>query len=213
MKRETRADAPPKVIFFDLGGVLVNVHLERFIEGLARHTGRSRAELIALRESMRPDSRLFDSGGIAGDEFLERLNRKLGRPLARPVLAKLYTEIFSLKEDVAGLARSLNGRFRLSIISNTDPLHYDYIIGRYPFFNLFEKPVTSFAAGLLKPDQAIYDFALRELAVDADEALFVDDLQENVEGARKAGIRALHFTGAAALRIQLDGLLPPEGAR
>lgn len=209
MRGEAKAGAPLRVIFFDLGGVLVNVHFERFIEGLARQTGRTPAELIALRASMRSDSRLFDSGGIDGDEFLERLNRKLDRPLERPLLENLYTDIFSLKEDVAGLARSLHGRFRLSIISNTDPLHYNYIVGRYPFFSLFEKPVTSFGAGLLKPDPAIYAFALRELAVEPEEALFIDDLEENVAGARQAGMRVLHFSGAETLRLQLDGLLPP----
>jgi len=202
--------APLRVIFFDLGGVLVDVHFEAFLEGLARHTGHSLAELAALRQSMLPDSQLFDSGGIDAGEFLVRLNRRLDTPLEQPLFERLYTGIFSLKEDVAGLAMSLRSRFRLSIISNTDPLHYNHIIGRYSFFTIFENPVTSFTAGVLKPDSAIYTFALRAMGVSAGESLFIDDREENVEGARRAGMRALHFSGAEALRRQLDGLLPCE---
>jgi HAD superfamily hydrolase (TIGR01509 family) len=60
--------------------------------------------------------------------------------------------------------------------------------------------------GLRKPDVAIYRRALDILGSDPQRTLFIDDRQENVEGAVAAGMRAVRFTGAEALRGELERL-------
>ncbi len=59
--------------------------------------------------------------------------------------------------------------------------------------------MSSFAK-LTKPDRAIFDLALRRFGVAARDCLFIDDVAANVAGARAAGIAAVQFTSAAALR-------------
>jgi 2-haloacid dehalogenase len=73
-------------------------------------------------------------------------------------------------------------------------------------FARFRDIVVSGDEGLIKPDPAIYALALGRFGLTGAEAVFVDDSPANVAGARDAGLHALLFTGAEALRAKLERL-------
>jgi 2-haloacid dehalogenase len=77
------------------------------------------------------------------------------------------------------------------------------------FFSRFRDIVVSGREKLLKPDPAIYYLALDRFRIPAREALFVDDREINVEGARAVGMHTHLFTSAEDLRLRLEaeGLL------
>ena len=77
------------------------------------------------------------------------------------------------------------------------------------FFDRFRDIVVSGEVKLLKPDPAIYHLALDRFGLRAQDALFIDDRQINVDGAEAVGMRAQLFTTAKALRQRLvaEGLL------
>jgi HAD superfamily hydrolase (TIGR01509 family) len=56
--------------------------------------------------------------------------------------------------------------------------------------------VISYEVGCAKPEPRIFEIALDRLGVAPSHALFVDDREENIEGARRLGIETFHFTGA-----------------
>ena len=70
----------------------------------------------------------------------------------------------------------------------------------FPVLSCFKDVIVSSFARLTKPDRAIFDLALRRFGVAARDCLFIDDVAANVAGARAAGIAAVQFTSAAALR-------------
>ncbi len=82
-------------------------------------------------------------------------------------------------------------------------------------------PVESFAAvidssevGMRKPDPAIFGLAADRMECRADELLYFDDSEENVEGAVAAGLIAVLFDGPDACRrvCAMNGLLAtPRG--
>ena len=78
----------------------------------------------------------------------------------------------------------------------------------YPVFSLLDGKVVSGDVLLLKPDAAIFRCLLDKYGLKADESVFIDDTLPNVEGARAAGLAALHFTDAVQLREALRQLLP-----
>jgi putative hydrolase of the HAD superfamily len=55
----------------------------------------------------------------------------------------------------------------------------------------------------MKPEPRAFADCLANLDADAASTLFVDDNADNVQGARAAGIDALHFHDPAALRVEL----------
>ena len=77
------------------------------------------------------------------------------------------------------------------------------------FFSRFRDIVVSGREKLLKPDPAIYYLALDRFGLKPADALFVDDREINVEGARAVGMQAHLFVGAEDLRSRLEaeGLL------
>ncbi len=88
----------------------------------------------------------------------------------------------------------LGKRYRLFLLSNTDPIHIDRLRRRMDldaFEQLFERVYYSQDTGLRKPERALFERVLRENGLDAARTLFVDDMLENVEGARAAGLQGL----------------------
>jgi len=71
------------------------------------------------------------------------------------------------------------------------------------FFAPFRDVVVSGDEKMMKPDPAIYRLALDRFGLRADEAVFVDDVQANVDGARGVGMYALLFVDAPTLRNDL----------
>jgi HAD superfamily hydrolase (TIGR01509 family) len=75
--------------------------------------------------------------------------------------------------------------------------------GDYPIIDNFDGIVISAEVGVMKPAPKIYRLAAESVGVEAAEALFVDDVMANVEGARAVGMEAVHFTNPELARQQL----------
>ncbi|QPC89785.1 HAD family hydrolase [Mesorhizobium sp. INR15] len=84
--------------------------------------------------------------------------------------------------------------FRLAILSNELDLFYGADFRqRLPLLGLFETIVDATYTGILKPDPRAYAFVTEALGLPAEACVFVDDQQRNVDGARAAGMRTVHF--------------------
>ena len=80
----------------------------------------------------------------------------------------------------------------------------------YPFLDWFDGLVISGREGLVKPDAAIYRLLLERYGLRAEECLFIDDVERNIQGARAVGMQAVLFTNPEQLALDLRhyGLLP-----
>ena len=96
-------------------------------------------------------------------------------------------------------------------ITNFGVEFWDMFRPTAPIFDLFEDIIVSGAEKLVKPDAAIYQLAEQRFAINPASALFIDDRQDNVEGARACGFHAHQFVDAATLQAELaqHGLLDP----
>ncbi len=77
--------------------------------------------------------------------------------------------------------------------------------GRFEELNAFDGIVISGEVRLLKPDAAIYRRLLDQHDLRAEDTLFIDDVEHNVDGARAVGMHAVRFTDADTLREDLTG--------
>ncbi len=84
-------------------------------------------------------------------------------------------------------------KYRLFLLSNTSPLHFEYIKQKYDYVNLLEKFALSYELKSLKPDDIIYKKTIVHLGIDPAESVFIDDLKENCEAAEKHGIRTICY--------------------
>ena len=83
---------------------------------------------------------------------------------------------------------------------------------RFPFLTIFRDTVVSGDERVLKPDPAIYRLLLGRNGIVPETAVFIDDSERNVAGAKATGMAALHFRDAATLRSELRDLGLPLAA-
>jgi glucose-1-phosphatase len=203
MKSSTQ---PFECLFFDLGNVLVNVHIEKLYANFANIISMPVDKIPALFEHIINEHLLFQQGKISKSYYFDIIKKLFNQPIKRDNIEKAYCEMFSLNTGVLELLNRLNGDFRLSIISNTDELHYKYIQENYKELEIFKNNTTSFEAQSLKPDSTIYKKALQINNAAPNKCLFVDDLIENVVGARKLGIESIQLVSVEQLENDLKKL-------
>jgi HAD superfamily hydrolase (TIGR01509 family) len=81
-----------------------------------------------------------------------------------------------------------------------------FVRQQFTWLDQFDHLTFSAEVSLIKPDAAIYEHSLRGVGVAASEALFIDDKEPNVQGARAVGIRAIRFQSIEQLRSELREL-------
>ncbi|MCR4776438.1 MAG: HAD family phosphatase [Saccharofermentans sp.] len=84
--------------------------------------------------------------------------------------------------------------YGIYVLSNASDLFYKYFPNLLPL-DFFDGVFVSSDYLMLKPDPEIYKTFLEKYSLRADECLFIDDREENVEGAKKAGLNGFVFDG------------------
>jgi putative hydrolase of the HAD superfamily len=140
----------------------------------------------------------LERGEITEAAFLERLADALEPILGhRPEMHRfkeIYFEALQPNATMIELMRKLKASgYRMAMLTNNvrewEPLWRSML----PVDEIFEVVVDSAFVGCRKPESRIYALTLERIGVPAANCLFVDDVQVNCEGARRAGIAAVHF--------------------
>ncbi|HTY35554.1 MAG TPA: HAD family phosphatase [Bacteroidota bacterium] len=206
----------PALVMFDLGNVLVHIHPEAFLQTLGIDTpenrktyGRDIVDLV----------RKYERADDTTEKFLANLdvlvNAKSAASL-RPEHVPLFSSddfrramLSILGRPVPGmeeLVRSLCTKVPLSLLSNTNPLHFDACMEHLGALQYIPAHYLSYRLKALKPDPAIFQRVLDLLQRDPHEVLYIDDLIENVEAAQKFGFNSYQFVGPDQLRSHLSDL-------
>jgi putative hydrolase of the HAD superfamily len=205
-----------EAVISDFGGVLTTPLLDSFMAfqnetGISpEHLGRA-MQAVAKADGENP---LFamERGELAEVAFLERLTDGLEPLLGhRPHMHRfkeIYFEALDPNPPMIELMRELKaeGR-RMAMLTNNvrewEPLWRSML----PVDEIFETVVDSAFVGCRKPEGRIYELTLERIGLPAEACLFVDDVPVNVEGARRAGMTAVHFQdneqAIAAIRAAL----------
>lgn len=77
--------------------------------------------------------------------------------------------------------------------TNQNPVRGRYMLENLPYAEHFDALFHSWQIGYAKPDPAFFTHIVEALGIEPEEAVFVDDMAQNVAGARAAGLRAVHF--------------------
>ena len=189
-----------EAVIFDLGRVLVNVDITRGIFGLFGHCMKNGTEAAVAQMMREPAYALYNAGNSSPEEFYGAMKRKFSLDVDFTEFARLWCDVFDPMEGMDKVISELHGKMMLGLLSDTDPLHWNYIRQRFSFIAMIEKPTLSFQTGFRKPAKEAYLAAVRNVGVEASKCLYVDDLMENVSGAKEAGLDAVQFTGVKTLR-------------
>ncbi len=183
-----------KNIIFDLGNVLVNVEYERFIYKL-KVNGVDDETYCNFFKGGKYRLLGYESGEISTDEFIDKCINRLNLKMERNDFADAFNDVFSEITPMSSLVRKLSveNNYNLFLLSNTSPLHFEYIKQKYDYVNLLQKFALSYELKSLKPDDIIYERTIEQLAIEPAESVFIDDLEENCIAAQKYGIKTICY--------------------
>lgn len=200
---ESRTDSDYRAIIFDIGKVLVHFDFSRgyrALEGRCDYPAEEIPHLLAPTGLVER----FETGLIEPRDFVEQLSRLLGLRLDYGEFCEVWSSIFTgtLVPDalVAGLAK----HYRLLLLSNTNAIHYEMVLQRYPLLAHFHDRILSYEVKAMKPDPEIFRLAVKRAGCRPEQCFYTDDIAENVDAARAIGIDAVTFESEAQLRRELE---------
>ena len=194
-----------RAVVFDYGMVLTGSPDPEARAALLRLTGLSDEQFERLYWIDRP---AYDTGELPGLAFWRKLVSDANLALGDETIHELnrLDALMWTTENPAMLAwqRQLKAQgLRTAILSNMGDSVLESVERNFTWIHGFDVLVWSFQTGLAKPDPAIYRILLDRLGVPAEETLFLDDKQENIDAARALGMNALVFTSIDQLRADL----------
>ena len=93
---------------------------------------------------------------------------------------------------------------RLVLLSNTCQTHFDWVWEHYDILQRFDAHVTSCGVGAVKPEPAIFQAALNQIACQPGECFYTDDISNYVDAGRQHGLSAEVFTDVPSLMRHLQ---------
>ncbi|MGL5683987.1 MAG: HAD family hydrolase [Marinifilaceae bacterium] len=181
-----------KNIIFDLGGVVVDWSPEKVLNG---YPG-DKQFIIDLFEGGFFNNYWveFDRGTLTQEQVQFEMSRFSGRPYeeCQDLVDYIKYSLTDIPETVDLIKSLSNEGYNLYCLSNMSNEFYDYLKER-DVFTYFKGQIISAHEKLVKPEPEIYQLILDRFDLRADESLFIDDLQANVDAAQELGIHTVRF--------------------
>ncbi len=185
-----------KNLLFDLGGVIIGADRDACVSALTRLGMRDAEQMIGLYVQTSAFGSL-ESGEISAEEFRDEMRRHFDRPVTDAQIdSALDAFISGLPVHRLESLRRLHSRYRLYVLSNTNPILFNGRIAELfkgeglTINDYFDGITTSYEAGACKPSRKIFDYAVTSMGIDPAETMFFDDGQVNVDAAISFGFNA-----------------------
>ncbi len=190
------------VIVFDLGNVLIPFDYSGFLQELNDRQNGLGDEFVLRYKNEYNIHRDFEKGRLSKTGFLEIMMEWTNYQMTEEEFCHYFSDIFTVNEDVAGLLPGLKNNYTLVLLSNTNEIHMEYGWKKYDFLKYFDKLILSHLTGAAKPEQEIYKAVEEFTGKPAEEHIFIDDIKEYTEAAKKLGWDAIHYTGFNNLKSE-----------
>lgn len=194
-----------RAILFDFGGVISRTLFET--HDLSEKTLGLPPGTLAWRGPFAPDEdalwSAMQAGGISEREYWHQRTQEVAK-----LVGANWTQMSDFVKAARGaapaevirpefletLSIAKSNGIRLAILSNELDLFYGKEFReKLPFLKNFEVIHDATYTKILKPDPRAYQDCLTEIGLDAEACIFVDDQARNIEGAKKIGLKTVHF--------------------
>ncbi|VVB76921.1 Haloacid dehalogenase-like hydrolase [uncultured archaeon] len=149
----------------------------------------------------------LDKDEISQMDFDRMVSHKLGIEEKDIKWYEAYVKEGRLNRPLMREARKLSKSYKVAYLTNVDMSRYTYTIKvMKPYAKVFDREFASCYIHLRKPGKEIYLYAAHKLGVKPEEAVFIDNQKNNVDGAKRAGLKAILFKNNEDLRKKLRKL-------
>ena len=197
-----------KNLVFDMGNVLIEWNSEKILQAI---TDDRKLQNLLRKEVF--ETGLWvqtDEGVKTREEMIEIVTAKIGEEYRNEItqLSRYwykYVDVYTKVQDRI-IELSKNG-YNIYILSNTAYTFYDLVKEGYlPAASIAKGIVLSCEEKVLTPNEKIYNILLERYNLDPHDAMFFDDLSENIWGAARCGINGFVVENERELLTYLDKL-------
>ena len=181
---------------FDMGGVVA--YNTDVFPSVINHLNITAEQFYGFAGS---SLKMLMDGEISADDFWMRFSSRIGKKVSEDLFAKFFNPRLDL--NVTAILKQLKDNARVICGTNTFDPHYDYLmLGGY--YDLFDAVYASNKMGVSKPHRDFYRYILMSEGVKPEDAVFIDDTEENVISADKLGIYSIWFKDSTRLRSDIE---------
>ena len=196
-----------KAVIWDLGGVILRTENRQPRQRWEARLGLEPGELdrLVFEGELGKQAAL---GQANADDIWSSLGTRLSLPPEQ--LHELERDFWShdqIDRDLVDYIRALRPMYQTALLSNAWPAVRETLEEPWRIAGIFDVITLSCEVGMAKPDPRIYAATLEALSVPAEQTIFVDDFERNIEGARRVGMAAVLFQTANQTRREIDDLL------
>jgi putative hydrolase of the HAD superfamily len=197
-------DGMIRLIIFDIGDVLEHFNEEMYISYICHKLH------INMRDFTDYFLRLLERAEaerMTNREMLGRISKRFGVSVSSLEWGSSLRRMARVNKNIVGLANALGRKYKVVLLSNVSRSRY-LQNRRIELFRIlrYDRLFASCYMHMRKPEHRIYRHVLREMRVRPEEAVFIDDRLENVQGADEVGINGIHFTCYGNLVMDLREL-------
>lgn len=197
-----------KNIVFDMGGVLIDYNSQKTI---ATYFPEEYHDILMKEVFGSELWHKLDAGLLRHDEavsiVLPRIPEET-RPLIKEMLSDFYSYMPPFPEMYEFIRRIKKAGYNVYLLSNATPRFFDNYLN-IPAMSLLDGFFISCVYKMLKPQREIYEAFCNKFSVKPEECFFIDDLPQNIEGARNSGMKGFVFRYPYI--EQLENALNAEG--
>ena len=183
-----------KSVVFDFGGVIIDLYPNKTF-------GELRNRINPIHESSIQKLALeLEVGKVTGKEFIDELKKLFDSKISNEEVVEIWNRMLcEVDLEKVKFLNNLKKSYKIYLLSNTNIIHKEFfdVICNKAFGTsmeeYFEKTIYSHEIKLRKPNKEIFQYLVDQVNLEADEILFIDDLEENILNASSLGIKTHLF--------------------
>lgn len=197
-----------RAVILDYGDVISLPADPEVIRWMAQLFGVAEDRFREIYGSFRHE---YDRGSFSAVEYWQHIAHAAGQEVTADQIVELRKADVAmwarLNPDILLWAERLRAAgFKTAILSNMHDDMVQHLRSNGDWTNRFDSLTLSSAIGMAKPEPEIFEYCLKSLGVRAEEALFIDDREANIEGALRAGISGIFAPTPEELRNTLSAI-------
>lgn len=199
--------ADTQALLFDLGGVVIDIDVERMLGHWLPYSPLS-LEQMKQRLTIDPPFEQHERGELSTRDYMDHLREVFALSADRETVASGWNALLVDQiDDALDLIAGARKHLPCHAFSNTSTIHRDEWQRRFPrVIDSFQRLFLSFEMGMRKPDPAAFLRVAEQIGVAPEGILFFDDTLENIAGARRAGLCAVHVRSTSDVERALAGI-------
>lgn len=186
-------------LLFDLGGVVVDIRRQDCVDAFLS-LGFADIENYLGEYGQKGPFLLLEEGKMSAAQFRQEVRKHIPHAVSDSQIDWAFNAfITGIPRERLQALRGMRAKgHRLYVISNTNPIMWEGPIAeafgqeRLRITDYFDGVVTSFEAGVCKPDPAIFNIVTERFGIKPEETVFLDDSAENCRIGASLGFRPLH---------------------